>query len=102
MTRTLVLSVQRTNGLDTVRIEVQVSQKPLLTYNSVAWDVTANFSFGRHYGFIDQEKDVDKLITDSTAGLVYFALVTKYDQSRTTLNMLMLIPGGLGLPNSLD
>jgi hypothetical protein len=29
----------------------------------VAWDVTANFSFGRHYGFIDQEKDVDNLIT---------------------------------------
>lgn len=26
-----------------------------------AWDVTANISFGRHYGFIDQEKDVDNL-----------------------------------------
>lgn len=26
-----------------------------------AWDVTANISFGRHYGFIDQEKDVDDL-----------------------------------------
>lgn len=34
--------------------------------STVAWDVTANFSFGRHYGFIDQEKDVDNLITDST------------------------------------
>lgn len=26
-----------------------------------AWDVTANISFGRHYGFLDQAKDVDKL-----------------------------------------
>ncbi|KAJ5570864.1 hypothetical protein N7535_004524 [Penicillium sp. DV-2018c] len=42
-----------------------------------AWDVTANFSFGRHYGFIDQEKDVDSLITDSTAGLRYFAPVSQ-------------------------
>ncbi|KAJ5635329.1 uncharacterized protein N7484_008642 [Penicillium longicatenatum] len=42
-----------------------------------AWDVTANFSFGRHYGFIDQEKDVDNLITDSTAGLIYFAPVSQ-------------------------
>ncbi|CAG8006660.1 unnamed protein product [Penicillium olsonii] len=42
-----------------------------------AWDVTANFSFGRHYGFLDQEKDVDNLITDSTAGLKYFAPVSQ-------------------------
>ncbi|KAL4962846.1 cytochrome P450 [Aspergillus stella-maris] len=42
-----------------------------------AWDVTANFSFGRHYGFIDQEKDVDNLITDSTKGLIYFAPVSQ-------------------------
>ncbi|KAJ5231522.1 uncharacterized protein N7469_006110 [Penicillium citrinum] len=42
-----------------------------------AWDVTANFSFGRHYGFIDQEKDVDNLITDSTDGLLYFAPVSQ-------------------------
>lgn len=26
-----------------------------------AWDVTANISFGRDYGFLDQEKDVDHL-----------------------------------------
>lgn len=26
-----------------------------------AWDVTANISFGKHYGFIDAEKDVDNL-----------------------------------------
>lgn len=26
-----------------------------------AWDVTANISFGRHYGFIEQEKDVNNL-----------------------------------------
>ncbi|KAL2850986.1 cytochrome P450 [Aspergillus pseudodeflectus] len=43
----------------------------------VAWDVTANISFGRHYGFIDQEKDVDSLITDSTMGLEYFAPVSQ-------------------------
>ncbi|KKK15010.1 hypothetical protein ARAM_007359 [Aspergillus rambellii] len=42
-----------------------------------AWDVTANISFGRHYGFIDQEKDVDSLITDSTKGLIYFAPVSQ-------------------------
>ncbi|KAL3491635.1 cytochrome P450 [Aspergillus germanicus] len=42
-----------------------------------AWDVTANISFGRHYGFIDQEKDVDSLITDSTKGLEYFAPVSQ-------------------------
>ncbi|CAI7588358.1 unnamed protein product [Penicillium manginii] len=42
-----------------------------------AWDVTANFSFGRHYGFIDQEKDVDNLITDSTKGLIYFAPISQ-------------------------
>jgi hypothetical protein len=38
--------------------------------------VTANISFGRHYGFIDQEKDVNSLITDSTMGLEYFAPVS--------------------------
>jgi cytochrome P450 len=43
----------------------------------VAWDVTANISFGRHYGFIDQEQDVDNLITDSTKGLYYFAPVSQ-------------------------
>jgi hypothetical protein len=47
-----------------------------LTFFVVAWDVTANFSFGRHYGFLDKGKDVDDLITDSTAGLKYFAPVS--------------------------
>ncbi|OJJ39814.1 hypothetical protein ASPWEDRAFT_25610 [Aspergillus wentii DTO 134E9] len=42
-----------------------------------AWDVTANISFGRHYGFIDQEQDVNNLITDSTKGLIYFAPVSQ-------------------------
>ncbi|KAK5124830.1 hypothetical protein LTR08_005590 [Meristemomyces frigidus] len=42
-----------------------------------AWDVTANLTFGRHYGFIEQEKDVDNLITDSTKGLYYFAPVSQ-------------------------
>lgn len=67
----------------------------------VAWDVTANFSFGRHYGFIDQEKDVDNLITDSTAGLIYFASVQKPHLFRTLLDLLILDPN-LGLPNPLD
>jgi cytochrome P450 len=49
----------------------------MLTRSTVAWDVTANISFGRHYGFIDQEKDVDNLITDSTKGLKYFAPVSQ-------------------------
>ncbi len=43
----------------------------------VAWDVTANISFGRHYGFIDQGKDVNNLIVDSTKGLYYFAPVSQ-------------------------
>jgi hypothetical protein len=38
--------------------------------------VTANVSFGKHYGFIDEEKDVNNLIVDSTKGLYYFAPVT--------------------------
>ncbi|KAI0600135.1 benzoate 4-monooxygenase cytochrome P450 [Biscogniauxia sp. FL1348] len=46
-----------------------------LTY--FAWDVTANISFGRHYGFIKQEKDVDNLIADSTKGLYYFAAISQ-------------------------
>lgn len=42
-----------------------------------AWDATANITFGQHYGFLDQEKDVDNLITDSTKGLYYFAPVSQ-------------------------
>ncbi|ESZ98305.1 benzoate 4-monooxygenase cytochrome P450 [Sclerotinia borealis F-4128] len=42
-----------------------------------AWDVTANVNFGRPFGFIDQEKDVDDLIGDSTRGLYYFAPVSQ-------------------------
>lgn len=42
-----------------------------------AWDVTANISFGHHYGFIDQEKDVNNLIADSTKGLYYFAPISR-------------------------
>ena len=55
-------------------------------YRTVAWDVTANFSFGRHYGFIDQEKDVDNLITDSTKGLIYFAPVSLHDIELHTIH----------------
>lgn len=35
----------------------------------------ANISFGKHYGFIDEERDVENLIADSTKGLYYFAPV---------------------------
>lgn len=45
--------------------------------STVAWDVTANLTFGRHYGFIEQEKDVDNLIVDSTKGLYYFAPISQ-------------------------
>ncbi|KAI7537712.1 benzoate 4-monooxygenase cytochrome-like protein P450 [Hortaea werneckii] len=44
---------------------------------SFAWDVTANVTFGRHYGFIEQERDVNNLIVDSTKGLFYFAPVSQ-------------------------
>jgi hypothetical protein len=62
-----------------------------LTPCEVAWDVTANFSFGRHYGFLDQEKDVDNLITDSTAGLEYFAPVRQSFDRRTHLQIKLTI-----------
>lgn len=52
-----------------------IDDETVADYTTVAWDVTANISFGRHYGFIDQEKDVDNLIIDSTKGLFYFAPV---------------------------
>jgi cytochrome P450 len=38
-----------------------------------AWDVAANVSFGRTYGFIEEERDVEGIIAESTAGLKYFA-----------------------------
>jgi hypothetical protein len=63
------------SGLDTVSYP-EACNDQLVTAGVVAWDVTANISFGRHYGFIDQEKDVDSLITDSTKGLEYFAPVS--------------------------
>ncbi|KAG6017458.1 hypothetical protein E4U43_001143 [Claviceps pusilla] len=46
-----------------------------LTY--FAWDFAANVSFGRHYGFIEQGKDVEGMIAESTAGLNYFATVSQ-------------------------
>lgn len=74
----------------------------LLTYKIVAWDVTANFSFGRHYGFIDQEKDVDNLITDSTDGLIYFAPVRRPNLPFLQLEQISANPTNTGLPNPLD
>jgi hypothetical protein len=77
-----------------------------LTLETVAWDVTANVSFGRHYGFIDQEKDVDNLITDSTKGLFYFAPVRKKispsHKPKTNLNSLTYRSLWIGLPNPMD
>lgn len=49
--------------------------KASLTYALVVWDVTANFSLGPQCGFIDQERDVDNMTIESTAGLIYFAPV---------------------------
>ncbi|KAG5948920.1 hypothetical protein E4U53_006106 [Claviceps sorghi] len=46
-----------------------------LTY--FAWDFAGNVSLGRHYGFIEQGKDVDGMIAESTAGLDYFATVSQ-------------------------
>lgn len=78
------------NGLVSVSSQMPPSslRSFQLTHHIVAWDVTANYSFGRHYGFIDQEKDVDNLITDSTAGLRYFAPV------RTAISMIQRKQGG--------
>ncbi|KAK2594760.1 hypothetical protein QQS21_007507 [Conoideocrella luteorostrata] len=42
-----------------------------------AWDFAANISFGRHYGFIEQGKDVQGMIQESAAGLHYFAPVSQ-------------------------
>ncbi|RMY20294.1 hypothetical protein D0867_04098 [Hortaea werneckii] len=39
--------------------------------------LTANVTFGQHYGFIEQERDVNDLIVDSTKGLFYFAPVSQ-------------------------
>ncbi|VUC35059.1 unnamed protein product, partial [Clonostachys rosea] len=42
-----------------------------------AWDAAANVSFGRHYGFMEEGKDVGNIIAESTAGLKYFAPVSQ-------------------------
>lgn len=41
----------------------------------VAWDSMANVTFGRHYGFIEKEQDVDGLIENSVNSMRYFAPV---------------------------
>ncbi|KAM0436684.1 hypothetical protein ACHAPT_002393 [Fusarium lateritium] len=41
----------------------------------LAWDSMANVTFGRHYGFIEKEQDVDGLIEDSVNSMRYFAPV---------------------------
>lgn len=43
----------------------------------VAWDSMANVTFGRHYGFIEREQDVDGLIEDSVNSMRYFAPVSE-------------------------
>jgi len=67
--------VRETIGWATVSADASVGWHWLTAV--VAWDVTANISFGRHYGFIDQGKDVNNLIVDSTKGLYYFAPVSQ-------------------------
>ncbi|KAJ3526444.1 hypothetical protein NM208_g11184 [Fusarium decemcellulare] len=42
-----------------------------------AWDVAANISFGRHYGFMEQSRDVEGIMAESTAGLEYFAPISQ-------------------------
>ncbi|KHN98467.1 Cytochrome P450 [Metarhizium album ARSEF 1941] len=42
-----------------------------------AWDFAANVTFGEHYGFIDQEKDIEGMIKESSDGLRYFAPVSQ-------------------------
>lgn len=42
-----------------------------------AWDAAANVSFGRHYGFMNEGRDVGSIIAESTAGLKYFAPVSQ-------------------------
>ncbi|KAG8410033.1 hypothetical protein J3458_019104 [Metarhizium acridum] len=46
-----------------------------LTY--FAWDFAANVTFGEHYGFIEEERDVQGMIKESTDGLHYFAPVSQ-------------------------
>ena len=46
-----------------------------LTY--YAWDATAYVSFGKEYGFLQQGRDVEGIIGESTAGLKYFAPVSQ-------------------------
>ncbi|KAH8174458.1 cytochrome p450 domain-containing protein [Sarocladium implicatum] len=41
------------------------------------WDAMANVSFGRPYGFIEEGGDVGNIISESTAGLKYFAAVSQ-------------------------
>ncbi|THV55984.1 hypothetical protein BGAL_0001g00460 [Botrytis galanthina] len=40
-----------------------------------AWDAVANISFGRPFGLIDQERDVDNILLESQRSLYYFAVV---------------------------
>ncbi|KAH6645467.1 benzoate 4-monooxygenase cytochrome P450 [Truncatella angustata] len=42
-----------------------------------AWDVMGNLTFGKEYGFLDEQKDVQDLIGRSTQGLYYFAPVSQ-------------------------
>lgn len=48
----------------------------LIRYSiTVAWDAVANISFGRPFGLIDQERDVDNILLESQRSLYYFAVV---------------------------
>lgn len=49
---------------------------------AVAWDSMANVTFGRHYGFIEKEQDVDGLIEDSVNSMRYFAPVSQFEETK--------------------
>ncbi|CCD45927.1 similar to cytochrome P450 [Botrytis cinerea T4] len=63
------LSANFADGLNTCMVD------DWLAY--FAWDVTANISFGRPFGLIDQGKDVDDILLESKRSLYYFAVVSQ-------------------------
>lgn len=44
--------------------------------SAVTWDATANVSWGKTYGFIEEGKDIAGIISESNAALKYFAPVS--------------------------
>ncbi|KAM3083935.1 hypothetical protein ACMFMF_001296 [Clarireedia jacksonii] len=50
----------------------KLDDKPIFS-----WDAIADLTFGRPYGFLEQERDVENLMSTSTIGLYYFAIVSQ-------------------------